>query len=105
MSSSLDAFPSIAKGLIASGPSHLTSSLAQFLTRLDGHAITHFCIVDLPASGDCFNKVHINVMHCSCTRQRGQAIEVKSELTVLPRPISSAMIQPLAFSSINPVVA
>ncbi len=82
-SSAFEALPSMAKGLIASFPSHLTvhsqsenitldpsvdvpSSFAQFLTRLDGQAITHFCIVDLPASGDCLSKVHINAIHCSC---------------------------------------
>lgn len=43
------------------------SSLAQFLTRLEGQAITHFWIVDFPASGDCFSKVHMRVMHCSYT--------------------------------------
>lgn len=59
INSAFVAFPSIAKGVVASFPSHFTdmvsqshnkygikhnspSSLAQLPTKLDGHAITHF---------------------------------------------------------------
>lgn len=56
----------------------LPSSFAQFLTRLEGQAMMHFSIVGLPARGLCFNRVHRSAMHWR----------------VLPRPISSAIMQP-----------
>ena len=43
----------------------IPSSFAQFLTRLEGHAMTHFWMVDFPASDDCFKSVHMSVMHWS----------------------------------------
>ena len=88
VNSSLLALPSTANALIASGPSHFVNSFAQFFTNEDGQATTHFWIVPFPASGDCFSSVHMSAMHCN----------------VLPRPISSAMMHPCAFSSISPVV-
>ena len=47
----------------------------------------HFSIVGLRGVGDCFNSVHMSAMHCS----------------VLPKPISSAMMLPYASSWISPV--
>ena len=63
VSSVFVAFPSMANGVTASFPSHLTSSFAQFLTKLEGQAMTHFWIVGFPASGDCLSKVHMSVIH------------------------------------------
>lgn len=58
-------------------PSHFSTSLYQFLTRLEGDTTTAFSISGLQ-SGLCRRSVHMSVMHCR----------------VLPSPISSAMIQP-----------
>ena len=60
------------RGLENIGP----NSFAQLRTRLLGHAIMHFSMVGFPARGDCFKSVNMSAIHCS----------------VLPRPISSAMI-------------
>jgi hypothetical protein len=101
----LPPLPSIANGVIESLPSHLSndrnmfsrlmgnsgmnppSSFAQFLTKLEGQAMTHFSIEGLPGWGDCLSNVHRRAMHCS----------------VFPRPISSAMIHPYWFSMSIPV--
>ncbi|KAH3681718.1 hypothetical protein WICPIJ_007320 [Wickerhamomyces pijperi] len=77
--------PSIAKGVTAPSPSHLTNSLAQFLTKEEGHT-TMALSMDFFPLGPCLSKVHIKAIHCK----------------VLPNPISSAMIQPLARGSTNP---
>ena len=66
----------------------LPSSLAQFFTRLLGHAMMHLSMVGFPARGDCFNSVHMRAIHCK----------------VFPRPISSAIMQPYWFSTVIPVV-
>lgn len=68
--------PSMARGWILP-PSHFPTSLYQFLTRLEGDTTTALSISGLQ-SGLWRRSVHISVMHCS----------------VLPRPISSAMMQP-----------
>lgn len=68
--------PSMASGWILP-PSHFSTSLYQFLTRLEGDTTTAFSISGLQ-SGLCRRSVHMRVMHCR----------------VLPSPISSAMIQP-----------
>lgn len=68
--------PSMARGWILP-PSHFPTSLYQFFTRLEGDTTTALSISGLH-SGLWRKSVHINVMHCS----------------VLPRPISSAMMQP-----------
>ncbi|KYN45352.1 hypothetical protein ALC56_00198 [Trachymyrmex septentrionalis] len=76
---SMSAFfpPSIARVLTILF-NHLLISLYQFFTKELGATIIAFSISVLP----CFNNVHNRVMHCS----------------VLPSPISSAMMQPYAFS-------
>lgn len=58
-------------------PSHFPTSLYQFFTRLEGDTTIALSISGLHSGLWC-KSVHINVMHCS----------------VLPRPISSAMMQP-----------
>lgn len=58
-------------------PSHFSTSLYQFLTRLEGDTTTAFSISGLQ-SGLCRRSVHMSVMHWR----------------VLPSPISSAMMQP-----------
>lgn len=68
--------PSMARGWILP-PSHFPTSLYQFFTRLEGDTTTALSISGLQ-SGLWRKSVHISVMHCS----------------VLPRPISSAMMQP-----------
>lgn len=68
--------PSMASGWILP-PSHFSTSLYQFLTRLEGDTTIAFSISGLQ-SGLCRRSVHMRVMHCR----------------VLPSPISSAMIQP-----------
>lgn len=68
--------PSMASGWILP-PSHFSTSLYQFLTRLEGDTTMAFSISGLQ-SGLCRRSVHMSVMHCR----------------VLPSPISSAMIQP-----------
>ncbi|EZA62788.1 hypothetical protein X777_07604 [Ooceraea biroi] len=72
---SISAFlpPSMARALTLL-PSHLLISLYQFFTRELGATMIAFSMNALP----CFNNVHNRVIHCN----------------VLPRPISSAMIQP-----------
>ena len=55
--------PSIASGLVAPSPSHLTSSLAQLRTSDEGHTTMALSIAGLPGMGDCFNRVHISAMH------------------------------------------
>ena len=95
-SSAFPPFPSTARGVMASLPSHfaksknnqhsvldryndnLPNSFAQFLTRLDGQAMMDLSMVGFPGCGDCLRSVQSKAIHCS----------------VLPSPISSAMMQP-----------
>lgn len=80
ISSALPPLPSTTRGLIAPGPSHLTSptsvlhtedsihslsSFAQFPTKEVGHATITFSQVGFPARGDCLSNVHNKAIHCS----------------------------------------
>lgn len=66
----------------------LPSSLAQFFTRLEGHAMMHFSMVGFEGRGDCLTSVQRRAMHWR----------------VFPRPISSAIIHPYWLSTNMPVV-
>jgi hypothetical protein len=95
-----------------SGRENLPNSFPQFLTRLLGQTTMHLSIVPFPETGDCFNNVHIKAIHCRVlpvqTKSSGISRRPSSDKEVwlehLPRPISSAMMQPKASFASKPVV-
>lgn len=64
------------------------SSLAQFLTKLEGHAMMHFSIVGFRACGDCLRRVHMRAMHWRVCVRRIQQVycAYRSDREPCPNP-------------------